>query len=111
VPLSFDDFDNLIGGRDRLAQNHRTLIFDHYRGKYVRWHGQVHRIERTLRGDYLLRIKHGMGIRVFDVTVRLDSSRKERLENLNRDEAVSYTGRLASFDPAIGYYLEDGDID
>jgi hypothetical protein len=109
--LSFDDFDNLVGGKDRLDQSHRLLIFDQYRGKYVSWHGEVYQKERTAEGDYLLRIKHGVNRKPFEVTLILDLSEKENWENLNRGEAVSYTGKLVSFDPEVGYYLENGDIE
>jgi hypothetical protein len=94
-----------------LDQSHRMLMFNQYRGKYVRWHGEVYQVERTAEGDYLLRIKHGMGTKPFEVTLRLDLSKEEELGNLKRGEAVSYTGKLVSLDPRVGYYLENGDIE
>lgn len=109
--LSFEDFDNLIGAKDRLAADHQKGIFSRYRGRYVRWAGEVYEIRKEVSGYFVLRIKHMAGARSFDVSVRFDATEAEKLKRLNRGEAVSYSGRLANFDPETGYYLEDGGIE
>ena len=111
ILLSFDDFDNLIGGRDRLLADHKRAMFNQYQGRYVRWSGEVYEIVKDISGDFILRVQHTIGIRNFDVTVRFDESKAEKLKRLNRGGAVSYTGKLISFDPESGYYLEDGEIE
>ncbi len=109
--LSFEDFDNLIGAKDRLALEHQKAVFGKYRGRYVRWSGEVYDIRKDVSGDFVLRIQHTAGARDFDVTLHLDATKAEKLKRLSRGEAVSYSGRLASFDPETGYFLEDGDIE
>jgi len=111
ILLSFDDFDNLIGGRDRLLTDHKKAMFNQYRGRYVRWSGEVYGITKKISGDFILKVQHTAGIRNFDVTIRFDDSKAEKLKRLNRGEAVSYSGKLVSFDPDSGYYLEDGELE
>ena len=111
ILLSFDDFDNLIGRRDRLATDHKKAMFNQYQGRYVRWSGEVYEIVKEISGDFILKVQHTVGIRNFDVTVRFDGSKAEELKRLNRGEAVSYTGKLISFDPDTGYCLEDGELE
>jgi len=86
-------------------------MFNQYQGRYVRWSGEVYEIVKDISGDFILRVQHTIGIRNFDVTVRFDESKAEKLKRLNRGGAVSYTGKLISFDPESGYYLEDGEIE
>jgi hypothetical protein len=111
ILLSFDDFDNLIGGRDRLALDHKKAMFNQYQGRYVRWSGEVYEIVKEISGDFILKVQHTTGIKNFDVVVRFDRSKAEELKRLNRKEVVSYTGKLISFDPDTGYYLEDGELE
>jgi hypothetical protein len=111
ILLSFEDFHNLVGGRERLGPDHQRAMFGRYRGRYVRWAGEVYDIRKDVSGDFVLRIQHMAGARNFDVTLRLNATKAERLKRLSRGEAVSYSGRLASFDPETGYFLEDGDIE
>ena len=111
ILLSFDDFDNLIGGRDRLLADHKKGMFSQYQGRYVRWSGEVYEIVKGISGDLILKVQHTAGVKNFDVTIRFDESKAEKLRRLNKGEAVSYTGKLISFDPESGYYLEDGEIE
>lgn len=111
VLLSFDDFHNLIGGRDRLPADQKKAMFNQYQGRYVRWSGEVYEIAKNISGDFILKVQHGAGFRNFDVTVRFDQSKAEKLKKFNRGEVVSYTGKLVSFDPDSGYYLEDGGLE
>jgi len=111
ILLSFDDFDNLIGGRDRLLADHKKAMFNQYQGRYVRWSGEVYEIAKEISGDFILKVQHTVGIRNFDVTVRFDGSKAEKLKRLNRGEVVNYIGKLIRFDPESGYYLEDGEIE
>ena len=111
ILLSFDDFENLIGGRDRLATNHKKVMFNQYLGKYVRWSGQVHEIAKEASGYFVLRVQHSPGIRDFDVTVRFGRLKADKLERKRRGEVVSYSGKLISFDPDTGYYLVDGELE
>jgi hypothetical protein len=109
--LSFDDFDNMIGGRDRMPPAQQQVLFAQYRGRYVKWYGEVHKCERTPAGDYLLEVRHRVDTDDFDVVVRLDRSDEQKLKRLSRGKAVSYIGRLDSFSPAMGYYLDKGEIE
>lgn len=111
ILLSFDDFDNLIGGKDRLALDHKRAIFSQYQGRYVRWSGEVYEIVKEVSGDFILKVQHTPGVRNFDVVIRFDGFKAEKLKGLNRGEVVNYTGELVGFDPETGYYLEDGDIE
>ncbi len=111
ILLSFDDFVNVIGGRDRLLADQKKALFDQYQGRYVRWSGEVYEIVKEISGDFILKVQHTPGIKNFDVTVRFDGSKAEKLRRLNRGGAVIYSGKLISFDPDTGYYLEDGDIE
>lgn len=87
------------------------VIFQQYRGKYVRWTGEVYEAETNISGNLILKVRHRASTNDFDVAVRLGASQAEKLKRLNRGEAVSYSGKLISFDPDVGYYLEDGEID
>ncbi len=111
ILLSFDDFDNVIGGRNRLLTDHKKAMFSQYQGKYVRWSGEVYEVVKEISGDFILKVQHTVGIKSFHVRVRFDGTKAEKLKRLSRGEAVSYKGKLVSFDPDTGYYLEDGELE
>lgn len=111
ILLSFDDFDNLMGLRDPVPPAHQQALFDQYRGRYVRWHGEVWEVGRDVTGDILLKVRHNIDTEDFDVLVRLNPSTEEEWGRLSRGKAVSYIGRLVSFSPATGYYLDKGEIE
>ncbi len=111
ILLSFDDFDNLMGLRDPVPPAHQQALFNQYRGRYVRWHGEVWEVGRDVTGDILLKVRHKIDTEDFDVLVRLDPSMEEKIGRLSRGKAVSYVGRLVSFSPAEGYYLDQGEIE
>ena len=73
------------------------------------WRAQ--KIVKEISGDFTLKVHHTPGIRNFDVAVRFNGFKAEKLKGLNRGEVVNYTGELVGFDPETGYYLEDGDIE
>ena len=110
ILLSFDDFDNLIGGKDRVFADHKKAMFNQYRGRYVRWTGEVYEIVKETSGDFILKVQHTGGIKNFDVTVRFDGLKTDKLKRKSKGEVVTYTGKLISFDPGTGYYLEDGEL-
>jgi hypothetical protein len=111
ILLSFDDFDNLAGGKDRMPQSQREALMAQYRGKYVKWFGETFQVEKHASGDYLLKIRQRVDSNDFDVIVRLDRSKERKISILRRGEGVSYTGRLVSLDRTGRYHLEDGDIE
>ncbi len=94
-----------------MLADHKKGMFNQYQGRYVRWSGEVYEIVKGISGDFILKVQHTAGIRNFDVTVRFDGSKAEKLKRLNRGEVVSYTGKLIRFGPESGYYLEDGEIE
>ncbi len=109
--LSFEDFDNLVGGKDHLSAQQRKLVFEKYQGRYVRWSGEVDELVKEISGNYILRVRHSQAAKNFEVSVRFDKSKAQKLLRLKRGAAVNYVGRLTDFDPQSGYYLEDGDIE
>lgn len=109
--LSFEDFNNLIGGNDRMGAEQMKHMFERYTGRYVRWWGEVEEIVKEISGDYILRVNSGQAPEDLPVNVRLDKSKRQKLIALKRGKGVSYTGRLTDFDAQSGYYLDDGDIE
>ena len=109
--LSFEDFNSLIGGNDRISAAQRKHMFEKYKGKYVRWWGEVEDVIKEITGDYTLRVKHSQSAKDFEVSIRFDKSKRQKLLMLKRGEGVNYMGKLTDFDPQLGYYLEDGDIE
>jgi len=109
--LSFEDFDGLIGGNDRLGVGERRHLFEKYKGRYVRWWGEVEEVIKEISGDYTLLVKPSQSVRDLEISIRFDKSKRQKLLMLKRGEAVNYRGKLTDFDPALGYYLEDGDIE
>jgi len=109
--LSFEDFNGLMGGNDRISAVQRKRMFERYQGRYVRWWGEVEEVIKEISGDYTLRVKHYQTAKDFEVSIRFDKSKREKLLMLKRGEPVNYMGKLAEFDPQLGYYLEDGDIE
>jgi hypothetical protein len=111
ILLSFDDFDNLVGGRDRMPHSHRKALMAQYRGKYVRWSGELFESEKLASGHYLLKVRQRINTDDFDVILRVGPSKERRVSGVSGGEGVSYTGRLVSLDHAGRYHLEDGDIE
>jgi len=109
--LSFEDFNGLIGGNDRLGVGERKHLFEKYKGRYVRWWGEVEEVIKEISGDYTLRVRHSQAAKDFEVSIRFDKSKREKLLMLKRGESVNYMGKLTEFDHQLGYYLEDGDIE
>ena len=109
--LSFEDFNTLVGGNDRMGAAQRKHIFEKYQGRYVRWSGEVEKVGKEISGDYVLRVKHSQTAGDFDVSVRFDRSKRRKLVRLKRGDAINYVGKLADLDSSSGYYLEDGDIE
>ena len=108
---SFEDFNSMIGSDDQLALGQVLELFNQYKGKYVRWTGEVVKIEKESEGGYTLLIKHLPSPAPYDVKLFLEHSKKDKLENLKRGDIITYTGRLESYNPVSGYFLEDGDIE
>lgn len=109
--LSFGDFNSLIGGNDRIGATQRKYLFERYKGRYVRWWGEVEEVIKEIPGDYTLRVNPGQTPKDLPVNIRFDKSKRQKLLMLKRGGGVNYTGRLIDFDPSSGYYLEDGDIE
>ena len=109
--LSFEDFDNLAGGKDRMDAMQRKRIFEKYKGRYVRWSGEVEGVVKEISGDYILRVRHSQTAKDFDVSVRFDKSKRQKLLTLEKGDPVNYMGKLTGFDSSSGYYLEDGDVE
>ena len=109
--LSFEDFNGLTGGNDRIGSAQRRHIFEKYKGKYVRWRGEVEEVIKEISGDYTLRVKPSLTAEDLQISIRFDKSKQGKLLRLKRGEGVNYTGKLTDLDPSSGYYLEDGDIE
>jgi hypothetical protein len=109
--LSFEDFNNLVGGNDHLSVYQRKRMFERYKGRYVRWWGEVEEVIKEVSGDYTLRVRHSQIAKDFEVSIRFDKSKRQKLLMLKSGDAVNYTGKLIDIDPQLGYYLEDGDIE
>ena len=108
---SFEDFNTMIGSNDQLALGQVLGLFHQYKGKYVRWTGEVIKINQEVGGDYTILIKHLPSPELYDVKLFLDHSKKDKIESLTGGDIITYTGRLESYDPVSGYFLEDGDIE
>jgi len=109
--LSFEDFNSLIGGNDRIGDLQRKHMFERYRGRYVRWWGEVEEVIGEISEDYTLRVKPAHTAEDLQISIRFDKSKRQKLLTLKKGDGVNYIGRLTDFDPSFGYYLEDGDIE
>jgi hypothetical protein len=89
----------------------RKHIFEKYKGRYVRWSGEVGEVVKEISRDYVLRVKHSQITEDFEVSVRFDKSKERKLLMLKRGDVVNYMGKLTDFNSSSGYYLEDGDIE
>ena len=109
--LCFEDFNSLVGGDDRMDAAQRKHIFEQYKGRYVRWSGEAGEVVKEISGDYLLRVRHSQTTKDFDVSVRFDESKRQKLLILKRGDLVNYLGKLIDLDSSSAYYLEDGEIE
>jgi len=109
--LSFEDFNSLIGGNDRIGDLQRKHMFERYRGRYVRWWGEVEEVIGEISEDYTLQVKPTHTAEDLQISIRFDKSKRQKLLTLKKGDGVNYIGRLTDFDPSFGYYLEDGDIE
>jgi hypothetical protein len=108
---SFEDFNGMIGSDDQLALGQALELFNQYKGKYVRWTGEVIKIEKESEGGYTLFIKHLPSPAPYDVKLFLEHSKKDEIRKRKKGDIITYTGRLESYDPVSGYVFEDGDIE
>jgi len=86
-------------------------MFERYRGRYVRWWGEVEEVIGEISEDYTLQVKPTHTAEDLQISIRFDKSKRQKLLTLKKGDGVNYMGRLTDFDPSFGYYLEDGDIE
>ncbi len=94
-----------------MSATQRKHMFEKYKGRYVRWCGEVEEVKKEISGGYTLRVRHSQTAKDFEVSIRFDKSKGQKLLMLKRGDAVDYVGKLTNFDPSSGYYLEDGEIE
>jgi hypothetical protein len=109
--LSCEDFNSLIGGNDRIGATQRKHLFEKYKGRYVRWWGEVEEVVNETSGYYTLLFKPSQAAKDLQISIRFDKSKQQKLLTLKKGDGVNYIGKLADFDSSFGYYLEDGDIE
>ena len=111
IHYSLEDFHTMIGSNDQLAIAQVQALFGQYQGKYVRWTGEIAKLEKQSDHGFILFIKHLPSSDPYDVRLFIDDSKIDRIKNLKTGDIITYTGRLESYHPASGYFLEDGDIE
>ncbi len=104
---SFADLDALFGVDSDLTELQKDELWKTYKGKYVRWTGEVSYIDESM-GGISVGFRHKPGTLTYDVLARFPMSEKGQLLRLKEGEIVKYTGRLDTRGGAIlPYNLND----
>jgi hypothetical protein len=84
-----------------------ALWYHRYRGRWVRWTGQL--VSFSENG---ITIKHLQSTVTFDVSLKVDPAQRERLrQSLRPGDFVTYTGRLETYDDTFRtLYLTSGTV-
>lgn len=106
-----------LGTESRKTELQKETLFETYKGKYVRWDGEVVDVDTTL-GSTSLQVRHHRPRDPFeiapdyDVVIYMPRDQIPALSKIGKGDVVSYSGRLSSFSEAFGLtlYLQDGEI-
>ena len=109
VDISFEELNKTFGKENRMTESQKDKLWKKYRGKYVRWTGQV--VSRGLGrvSGLKMGIKHKEGT---DIELSLDVKMKDTVLQTKAGDTVTYTGKLVNRRGVIlPYKLEDGKIE
>jgi hypothetical protein len=109
VDISFEELNKTFGKENRMTESQKDKLWKKYRGKYVRWTGQV--VSRGLGrvSGLKMGIRHKEGT---DIELSLDIEMKDKVLQTKAGDTVTYTGKLVNRRGVIlPYKLEDGKIE
>lgn len=109
IETSFEELDKIFGNENRMTESQKDKLWKEYKGKYVRWKGEV--VNRGLGRVSGLRmvIKHKKGT---DIELCFDIEKKDEVLQTKVGDTIIYTGKLVTRRGYIlPYKLEDGNIE
>ena len=107
--ISFEELDKTFGKENRMTESQKDKLWKKYKGKYVRWTGQV--VSRGLGrvSGLKMGIRHQDGT---DIELSFDVEMKDKVLQTKAGDTVTYTGKLVNRRGVIlPYKLEDGKIE
>ncbi len=92
IILSFESLNKIFGQKSHMTQLQKEELWENYRGKDVIWQGIVNYKGLGKKDWNRIGIKHKAGT---NVELRFDENNKYLLKMLNKDDNITYTGKLA----------------
>ncbi len=90
--LSFDGLNKIFGKHSSITQARKEELWEYYRGKYIRWQGNVN-YKGSGRNDWSrVGIRHTTGT---NVELRFDEEKKDLVQMIKREDNITYTGKLS----------------
>jgi len=108
IILSFDGLNKIFGKHSSITQARKEGLWEYYRGKYIRWQGNVN-YKGSGRNDWSrIGIRHTTGT---NVELRFDEEKKDLVQMIKREDNITYTGKLSElFGRNLLCAIEDVDI-
>ncbi|MFQ5963827.1 MAG: hypothetical protein ACE5KZ_06040 [Candidatus Scalinduaceae bacterium] len=109
VDISFEELDKIFGKENRMTESQKDKLWKEYKGKYVRWTGEVTNRGLGRTSGLRMGIKHKEGT---DVELYFDIDKKDKVLQTKAGDTIIYTGKLVTRRGYIlPYKLEDGKIE
>ena len=92
VILPFDGLNKIFGKHSSITQTKKEELWEYYRGKDIRWQGNVN-YKGSGKNDWnRVGIRHTTGT---NVELRFDEENKDLVQMIKREDNITYTGKLS----------------
>ncbi len=109
IELPFEELDSFFGKENKMTESQKDRLWKEYKGKYIRWSGEV--VSRGLGRISGLRmgIKHKDGT---DIELLFEPDKEHMVFKTDKEDKITYTGKLVTRRGYImPYKLVDGNIE
>lgn len=99
--ITFDEVDRQFGPGGALTDLQKREAWKAYRGKCVRWTGELVYVDESFLGDLSVGFRHKKMTLTYDVLVRAPRSARQQLMQLRQGARYEYTATLRNYGGAI----------
>jgi len=109
IEISFEELDALFGKKNRMTESQKDRLWKEYKGKYIRWTGEVVSRGKGRVSGLRMGIKNTEGT---DVELVFADDKEGLVLGTDKGDKITYTGKLITrCGYILPYKLEDGNIE
>ena len=99
ISVTLEAFEKTFGPKSELTPDEKTLEFERYKMKHVRWEGTIVYVNASRDPEAHISLHHGTNSLPFssDVTLYPHPQENERLSELRVGDHLSYSGLLVNY--------------